>query len=368
MSEHPPRPKLSPEHEAAPQYRYNKKQLKTYTKEIAAQLGETDEKPIRQIQTMISLCGIDLVRELVADTMQIEAQGGMMVDTGHRRRTVGGVFFQLARMRLAPEEREQVFFGWKAIQRERKEREAQYPPFYWETRVEQLAGKLADKGEVVDVKVTLYGQPGSVERRQDVVITLLEEQPEAMPSIPTGVPPIPTEPMQYLVYISAKQWERVAPQVGKSDDPLLVEGYCRYDPVMNNVAVFATYVSTKKTDQRDKKIAKAAKSGGDARTASRKPPTTAAPEKPKDKAKRSEALPTQSAPPPPDFPIPANVPPQVAQKLVELYTAAATFRQKLSTLEAKPADQQAGIEMTRKLLASTEKQIEALEKQYTAQG
>lgn len=366
----------------APQRRYNKRQLKIYMKEIAAALGESDEKPVRQIQSLLLLCGVDLVRELVANALQIDAEGGMMTSDGQRRRTVGGIFFQLARERLLPEERELVFYAWKVSLRERREREAQFPPLVWEDRVQQLEGKLTEKGEVSAVKVILYGQPGAVERRKDVVITMLEEQREAMPSIPAGVPLVPDMPMNYVVYISAKQWERVVSLVGNPDDPMLVEGYCMYDPEMNGLAVFATYVSTRKHDQRDKKMARAIRPSGDPKGAARRGDK---PDKPADKAerhadrpaeksaerppekpkgKKQEALPAQEAAPIPDFPIPRNVPPQVAQKFVELYTAAATFRQKVALLEAKPPDQQAGLEMTRKLLASTEKQIENLERQY----
>jgi hypothetical protein len=58
------------------------------------------------------------------------------------------------------------------------------------------------------------------------------------------------------------------------------------------------------------------------------------------------------------------MPPEAAQKLTDLHQAAASFRQKISILEEKPANQQFGLEMTQKLLKNTEQQIEKLEQRY----
>ena len=46
-------------------------------------------------------------------------------------------------------------------------------------------------------------------------------------------------------------------------------------------------------------------------------------------------------------------------------SAADTFRKKIAGLEAQPVGQQFGLEMTRKLLENTERQIDALVKQYS---
>jgi hypothetical protein len=362
---------------SSPSGNISKSKMKAFLKEIAAQLGETDEKPLRQIRTLTLLRGMDFVRELVAETLQVEADGGLMIGNGERRRTTGGVFFFLARERLPQPERDKVFFNWKVAARQRNEHEAQFAPFVWEERASVVQALMANQGVASDVKIIIVGQPGSIERRQNLVVTTITEKREELPSMPIGVPPVPTEPMTYVVYIAAKQWDRIANIVGDPDDPMLVEGYCAFDPEVNSFAVYATYATTKKSDQREKKAAKASTSAkgqtgkgggqngkGDGKAV--QPRKDSGGDKPK--AKRAEEPVVVEAPPAPEYNFPSSVPAHVAQKLVDLYTAATAFRQKISDLESKPAHQQTGLEMTRRLLTNTERQIEALEKQYAVKG
>jgi hypothetical protein len=92
------------------------------------------------------------------------------------------------------------------------------------------------------------------------------------------------------------------------------------------------------------------------------------PVKPEGKAKKSRiaealaALPAQSVAP--AVQTPSGFPPDAAQKLNELYASASLYRQKMATLQAKPAGQQFGLEMTQKLLKNVEDEIAALEKKY----
>ena len=64
---------------------------------------------------------------------------------------------------------------------------------------------------------------------------------------------------------------------------------------------------------------------------------------------------------PPRGLIPPGVPPEVGDKLRQLYSAAETLRERVATMESKG---QAGVAMTKKLLRTTEKQIEALERKF----
>ena len=66
-----------------------------------------------------------------------------------------------------------------------------------------------------------------------------------------------------------------------------------------------------------------------------------------------------------DVDVPEGMPSEAAKRYVELHKAAATFRQKIAAIEAKPEDQRFGLDMTQRLLNNTEKQIETLEKQYS---
>jgi hypothetical protein len=49
------------------------------------------------------------VRAFLQQTLAIEAEGGMLVTSGKRRRTPGGVFFYLVCKNVSPEERKAIF-------------------------------------------------------------------------------------------------------------------------------------------------------------------------------------------------------------------------------------------------------------------
>ncbi len=68
---------------------------------VAQSLDETEKIPCRQIETMIRLCGSSFVTALAEETERVEAEGGLMTADESRRRTKGGVFFYLARPRVA---------------------------------------------------------------------------------------------------------------------------------------------------------------------------------------------------------------------------------------------------------------------------
>lgn len=76
------------------------KQQKT-VEQVAEQLGETEKKPLRQLAAMVQLCGHSFVKAIVEETEALEAGEGIMLEREERRRTKGGVFFYLARHRMA---------------------------------------------------------------------------------------------------------------------------------------------------------------------------------------------------------------------------------------------------------------------------
>lgn len=76
---------------------------------IAKTLGEVEEIPLTQIAGVVRALGEQEALGLLKETLDIEEKGGMMLADGSRRRSPGGVFFQLARKRLPPEERKNIF-------------------------------------------------------------------------------------------------------------------------------------------------------------------------------------------------------------------------------------------------------------------
>jgi hypothetical protein len=77
--------------------------------EIAEQLGETDPDALRQLEAIVLLCGVAFAQVILRDAKRLEEAGGLMTSDGTRRRTLGGVFFYLARFRMAPALRSIVY-------------------------------------------------------------------------------------------------------------------------------------------------------------------------------------------------------------------------------------------------------------------
>ncbi len=77
--------------------------------DIVTTLEETDEIPLRQIDAMARLCGMPFIEALLNEALEVEAAQGIMTSDTSRRRTKGGVFFYLARYRMAPPVRRLVY-------------------------------------------------------------------------------------------------------------------------------------------------------------------------------------------------------------------------------------------------------------------
>lgn len=372
----------------------DKNTVRDTIKHITETLGETDKKPVQQIKNIVKLCGVDFANNILKETLEVEANGGMTITNGDRRRTIGGVFFHLAREQMEEEYRQQIFFSWRNKRQRRKEREAQFPVFdYDNERAEVIKNLLEDVGKVNDVNITLTGQPAATERRRDLIILTMQDQIDGEFVFPSGVPQPDYTPISYTVYISAKQWERVESSVeNDADDDLIIEGKTAFDSETGSMAVYATYVTTEKIKRKQKRLAKqqqqqqaqkkqSRKSSNDADSGQAKKPPKAKKEGRAAKGgqpRNQPAAPTDFTPIPdkpapiPDEPeieinLPEGIPADAAEKLTGLYKAAATFRQKIAALEAKPADEQFGLEMTQKLLKNTETQIQRIEQEYKSE-
>jgi len=70
------------------------------------------------------------------------------------------------------------------------------------------------------------------------------------PSLPSGLPtPADAGTTPYIVYISTKQWKKVASVLEDKEDTLILEGYPQLDAQTKSIAVFVTSAKTKKTEQ-----------------------------------------------------------------------------------------------------------------------
>ncbi len=212
---------------------------------IAQELGETQSVPINQIRRIVQRLGPEAALAVLEETKQIEAQGGLMLPDGSRRRTPGGVFFFLVRQRISPEDRAVIFPGWP------KRSKPEAPRASTATPAAQPAAPVVPpetlpnlSGEVRTVKITLIGRPGPITTSPTGTITTTMHS-RSVPSLPRGVPAPPPTPTPYTVYIAPKQWAKVAAALGNPEDVLIVEGFPAADPARPGITVYATNVTTR---------------------------------------------------------------------------------------------------------------------------
>lgn len=214
--------------------------------QIAAQLGERATPPVRQIRRIVAALGAERARAFAQEALALEARGGLLVPDGSRRRTPGGVFFHLVKMRATARQRWQLFR--RQLPRARPPAASEpLPPvpsvLTWETRTAALREALGQKGVVHEVKIVLVGRPGAVVERPNCVLAAMEST--RGPSLPRGLPALPASPTTYTVYIAHKHWAGVSTALTNPDDALVVEGWAAFDPELEGIAVFATFVTTK---------------------------------------------------------------------------------------------------------------------------
>jgi cold shock CspA family protein len=226
--------------------------------QIAAALNETTAFAISQIRRIVATLGPEGTQALVAEAQRIEAAGGMLLPDGSRRRTLGGVFFVVARAQLTPEQQRVVFPLRPQRQKAKPQRPhsdtpAPAPPpapaITWADRLPLLAALQATSGKATSVKVTLIGRPDQVDAQpQFTLLTMTHSGP--LPSLPKGIPvPAVFPPTTYAVYIGKKQWAAVAEALTNPEDVLIVEGAQLYDAEAQLVTVFATKTTTKLLQQ-----------------------------------------------------------------------------------------------------------------------
>jgi hypothetical protein len=188
-------------------------------------LAEVLQEPKRTLLAkVLHTLGTDRVTAILTDTLQCEANGGMRTKDGIRRRTPGGVFFQLVKERTTKDERRRLF-PYAAPQ---GQQQPQRPPtaLTWSeanTLMQMLAS--APPGEARTMKLTLIGRPGKVETRGQAVVFRMQGKPPG--ALPRGLPPVPAQtPLTWNVMVALRQWNRVKDSLSTNqEDQLIIEGY-----------------------------------------------------------------------------------------------------------------------------------------------
>jgi len=212
--------------------------------EIAAQLAETEQEPIRQLRRAVRILGDERIRGLVTQALEVEASGGIMVPDGSRRRTVGGVFFHLARVELGQKEFYRVFgHRQQTTATGRTASDAGKEPFDEAAFGAAAREAMSEAGEATTVKLTVIGRPGKVMERGDVVLVGMRS--EKAPSLPKGVPAPPSPRTDYMVLVARKQWRKVAEALAADPaDKVIVEGYPTVRSEFAGITVYATSATT----------------------------------------------------------------------------------------------------------------------------
>lgn len=78
------------------------------TQTITTWLGETKPGPVYHLSRIVGCFGKERVFALLQKTLEAEAAGGLQTVKGTRR-TIGGVFFSLAKQECTPEELQILF-------------------------------------------------------------------------------------------------------------------------------------------------------------------------------------------------------------------------------------------------------------------
>jgi hypothetical protein len=212
---------------------------------IAEHLGETEAEPLKLLHKVVKKLGPEQALAFLKETQEIEAQGGLLLPDGSRRRTPGGVFFYLVRTKGPKLVR---FLFWQQKQ-EQSAASPQSPPpaFTWADRIAVLDEIGVAKGAASTVKITVIGRPGKIIDRGTCVVTSLQSC--KVPSLPKGVPAPTNTATTYTLYIASKQWRRVAEAMKDPEDTLIVEGFPQLDAQTGSIAVFATNTTTRKLQQ-----------------------------------------------------------------------------------------------------------------------
>jgi hypothetical protein len=228
--------------------------MDTLTGETLAAILQEPKVPL--LRQVLRTLGQDRCAALLADTLACEARGGLRTKDGTRRRTPGGVFFQLVKERATRQERHRLFpsAGPPPLQTPAPVRPAAHlQELTWE-EVQALVQTLP-QGEAT-VKLTLIGRPALEAIQPRPTYIAFRMQGKEPGPLPKGLPPVPAQhPITWLVVIALRQWNRVKDSLeAHADDTLIIEGH----PVVadDGTHVLLAQNCTSTVQQRAKKQAK----------------------------------------------------------------------------------------------------------------
>jgi hypothetical protein len=186
---------------------------------IAKALQEPAKDLIWRVHKIL---GAERANAILAQTLEIHANGGMPRLDGQGMRTLGGIYLSLVKDQASRNERFRIFGSAPAAPGT-----AQAPPpqpCTWED-VHHAVSALANTEEEATVKLTLIGRPSAVQTKGQTIIFQLKGKAPA--NLPKELPPIPqTEPLTWTVMVGMRQWNKVKESLATHpDDRLVIDGY-----------------------------------------------------------------------------------------------------------------------------------------------
>ncbi len=207
-------------------------------KKIATELAEENEHLIKRIVEEI---GVKRSLNVLKRTLVIEAGDGIMTHDGSRRRTPGGAFFFLVRGRISLD---QYYRVWEKdrpdnlpVKPKAKKSPKKRKDLPWQSRIalfKEIAGK---HGQASQTEVKLVGRPIKVLPRGKVVILTLRNRDQ--PGLPKGLPKVPDDATVFLVFLTLKQWKKIANSMRDKSDKMIITGFPVFSNKLNAIAVWA---------------------------------------------------------------------------------------------------------------------------------
>lgn len=228
---------------------------------IAYCLDEEDYIPSITILNFVRHVGNRQAWAVLNEALQIEAQGGLLTHDGSRRRTLGGVFFVLAKNQVDSKSRYRIFHPKDSSTSEIASQEdattikpdlvkpqpvepPRHETITWETRGDGVGLAPNDLGKATSAKVTIIGRPDNIIDRGNTIILMFAHQ-KPFPSLSRDLPvPEAMPKTTYVVYVAAKQWRSVAEKAQNPEDILIIEGCQLWDAEYEALAVYTSSITT----------------------------------------------------------------------------------------------------------------------------
>ncbi|MFL5805327.1 MAG: cold shock domain-containing protein [Roseiflexaceae bacterium] len=207
--------------------------------EIVDQLGETEAEPVEMIARAVRYLGAETALAWLQETLEIEAQGGMWLRDGSRRRTPGGVFFKLLNDRIAKTHRLSIFYP---------EYEQVFPLAEAELTTRLAGVEQWPLAAAQQATFALVGRPAAIPPpdippETPYVVFDLAIPAEQAPAFTKGLPPV-TATTSYRVLAPTQQWPPVAAElIERPDAQLMVIGFPAVDSrAPDRITVYASNI------------------------------------------------------------------------------------------------------------------------------